>query len=282
MAKNDKKNSKVAVVEPAVKKESAVVIDIDKMLVPFSILIAGLMISLSIVFTLKGAVLNTGTNTGNGNTNVGTDTGTDPTPTPGDVKVSVGDGPYLGDKKKAKIAIVEFSDYECPFCQRHYNDTHKELVKNYVDTGDAILVFRDFPLSFHEPKATQEALAARCAFDLGGNSKYFAYHDLIFEQTRSNGQGFSDNEASQVAKLEEFAKTVGVDQKKWKECFDSEKYVEAIKKDLADGSAAGVTGTPGFVIGKLDKDGNVTGGTLLAGAYPYADFKAVLDKLLEE
>ncbi len=279
MAKGSKKTSEVSVTP--VKNDSTMVIDMDKLLIPFAILIAGLMVALAIVFSMKnGAVLNTG-NTGGSDTNNGADTPT-PDPTAGTVQISIDDDPYLGDKKKAKLAIVEFSDYECPFCQRHYNDTHKELVKNYVDTGKAILVFRDFPLSFHEPRASQEALAAQCVFDLGGNEKYFQYHDLIFENSASNGEGFSSNDTEQIKKMEEYAKKVGVDTKKWRECYDSNKFGEEIKKDLADGSAAGVTGTPGFIIGKLDKDGNVTGGTLLAGAYPFADFKTILDKLLED
>lgn len=279
MAKGSKKTSEVSVTP--VKNDSTMVIDMDKLLIPFAILIAGLMVALAIVFSMKnGAVLNTG-NTGGNDTNNGADTPT-PDPTAGTVQVSIDDDPYLGDKKKAKLAIVEFSDYECPFCQRHYNDTHKELVKNYVDTGKAILVFRDFPLSFHEPRASQEALAAQCVFDLGGNEKYFEYHDLIFENSISNGEGFSSDDAQQIKQMEEYAKQVGVDTKKWRECYDSNKFGEEIKKDLADGSAAGVTGTPGFIIGKLDKDGNVTGGTLLAGAYPFADFKTILDKLYED
>ena len=75
---------------------------------------------------------------------------------------SIDDDPILGDKN-APVTIIEFSDYECPFCKRHFDSTHPELVKKYIDTGKVKLVFRDFPLSFHEPMASKEAIAASCA-----------------------------------------------------------------------------------------------------------------------
>lgn len=282
MAKSAKRKVGVKKETPVVQKDNGVmVIDMDKLLIPFSILIAGLMVSLAVIFSFRGgATINTG-NTGTGGTNNGAVGDPSDPPTTGTASVEIGDAPYLGDKKKAKVAIVEFSDYECPFCQRHFKETHSQLIKEYVDTGKAILVFKDFPLSFHEPRASQEALAARCVFEQKGNKGYFEYHDLIFENSLSNGQGFSTNDSEQLAKMEEYAKQVGADTKKWRDCYDSDKYGDAIKADIAQGSAAGVTGTPGFVIGKIDSNGNVTDGTLLAGAYPFNDFKTVLDKLLD-
>ncbi|MBI2357079.1 thioredoxin domain-containing protein [Candidatus Dojkabacteria bacterium] len=278
MAKTTKKVSKPEAVSAPVKKENVMVLDMDKLLIPFSILIAGLMIALAIIFTLKGTSINNdGKDTGT-DTNTGSDTGND-TGTTGDgtAKITIDDDPYLGDKKKAKVAIVEFSDYECPFCQRHFTETHADLVKNYVDTGKAILVFRDFPLSFHDPKATNAALAAQCVFEQKGNEAYFKFHDLYFTNTVANGEGVPGGDAT----MESYAKQAGADVSKYKSCYSSKKFADEIKADITDGSAAGVTGTPGFIIGKLDSKGNVTEGTLLAGAYPYADFQNVLDKLLK-
>ena len=98
---------------------------------------------------------------------------------------SVDDDAVLGDKN-APVTIIEFSDYECPFCKRHFDQTHPELVKKYIDTGKAKLVFRDFPLSFHEPMASKEAIAANCARAQGGDKKYFEFHDEIILDNNSN------------------------------------------------------------------------------------------------
>ena len=83
---------------------------------------------------------------------------------------SIDDDPVLGDKN-APVTIVEFSDYECPFCKRHFDQTLPELIKNYIDTGKVKLVYRDFPLSFHDPMATKEAVAANCAREQGGDPR---------------------------------------------------------------------------------------------------------------
>ena len=104
-------------------------------------------------------------------------------------KVSIDDDPILGDKNKAKVAIVEFSDYECPFCQKFHNDTFDQLVENYIDNGKVIYVYRDFPLSFHEPKASEAAAAANCVKEVAGDEKYFEFSKLYYERTKSNGEG---------------------------------------------------------------------------------------------
>lgn len=103
-------------------------------------------------------------------------------------EVAYDDDPVKGDPN-APITIVEFSDYECPFCQRHFNTTHGQLVSEFIDTGKVKLIFRDLPLSFHDPVATQAAVAANCAREQGGDEAYFKYHDEYFTRTNSNGQG---------------------------------------------------------------------------------------------
>jgi len=106
------------------------------------------------------------------------------------MQISLDDDAVLGDAN-APVTMVEFSDYECPFCKRHFQDAHKQLVENYVNTGKLKIVFRDLPLSFHDPKATEEAVAANCAREQGGDDAYFKFHDAIFEATKSNGEGIS-------------------------------------------------------------------------------------------
>ncbi len=107
------------------------------------------------------------------------------------VNVSLDDDAVRGNKD-ADVYIVEFSDYECPFCKRYSTTTLKEIEDNYVKSGKVAYVFRDLTLPFHEPVATEEAVAANCARLLGGDDAYYQYHDKIFELTRSNKQGIPE------------------------------------------------------------------------------------------
>lgn len=104
------------------------------------------------------------------------------------VKVALEGRPLLGDKN-APVTMIEFSDYECPFCKRYFQQTFSQIKKDYIDTGKVKLIYRNLPLSFHDPAATTEALAAYCTRDQGGDKVYFQYHDLLFENTKSNGSG---------------------------------------------------------------------------------------------
>ncbi len=102
---------------------------------------------------------------------------------------SVDDDAVLG-KKEAPITIIEFSDYECPFCKRHFTQTVPSLKKDYIDSGKAKLVYRDFiAVGGHNPSATTEAIAANCAREQGGDEAYYKYHDQLFQLSKSNGEG---------------------------------------------------------------------------------------------
>jgi protein-disulfide isomerase len=186
---------------------------------------------------------------------------------------SVDDDPILGDKN-APVTLIEFSDYECPFCKRHFEQTHQELVKKYIDTGKVKLVFRDFPLSFHEPMASKEAIAASCAKDQGGDKKYFEFHDEIFKRTTSNGNGLDD------AKIQTIASDLKLNINTFTSCLSNTAKADEVKKDIADGSVAGASGTPTFLVGKSTSDGKIDG-DLLVGAQPFAAFQAVIDPLLK-
>jgi len=186
---------------------------------------------------------------------------------------SVDDDPVLGDKN-APITIIEFSDYECPFCKRHFDQTLPQLVKEYIDTGKAKLVFRDLPLPFHDPMATKEAIAANCAREQGGDTKYFEYHDEIFTRTSSNGNGLSD------ADLTTIATDLGLNLNTFNSCIQDPAQEDEVKKDLADAGKAGATGTPSFVIGKSTSNGEIDG-DLVVGAQPFAAFQAIIDPLLD-
>jgi protein-disulfide isomerase len=186
---------------------------------------------------------------------------------------SIDDDPILGDKN-APVTLIEFSDYECPFCKRHFDSTHPELVKKYIDTGKVKLVFRDFPLSFHEPMASKEAIAASCARDQGGDKKYYEFHDEIFKRTTSNGTGLDD------AKIKSIATDLKLNMGTFTTCLSNTSKADEVKKDIADGTAAGASGTPTFLIGKSTSDGKIDG-DLVVGAQPFAAFQAVIDPLLK-
>lgn len=191
----------------------------------------------------------------------------------GPVKISVNDDPVLGNKD-AKITLIEFSDYECPFCKRHFDQTYPQLKKEYIDTGKVKLIYRDYPLPFHDPMATYEAQAANCAREQGGDNAYFKMHDEIFKRTTSNGNGLTKDAVSKIAA------DLGLNAGNITACADGDKYKEEVAKDIADGSAAGVSGTPSFFIGKSDSTGTIEG-TILVGAQPYSAFQAVIDPLLK-
>ena len=246
--------------------------------VPGSIIIGAIIISLSILIS-SGVVKIKGFNagiSGAGTTAAAASAlpiAAAPTEPTGPVKTSVDDDPILGDKN-APITLIEFSDYECPFCKRHFDQTLPQLIKDYIDTGKVKLVFRDFPLSFHDPMATTEAIAASCAREQGGDTAYFKFHDEMFKQTTSNGNGLSKD------KIYTIATDLGLNTENLKSCVEAEKYKDEVTKDIADGSAAGVSGTPGFLIGKSSPDGKITG-TPLVGAQPYSAFKTIIDQQLK-
>jgi len=120
--------------------------------------------------------------------------------------------------------------------------------------------------SLHGELATQSANAVLCVNELGGRDKFYEFYKQAFAK-------------ASVDELAQVAQSVGVDMNKYNACMSENRYKDQIDKDLADGSSAGIQGTPGFVIGVLDKDGNVDG-KMIAGAYPYESFKAIIDEML--
>lgn len=192
-----------------------------------------------------------------------------------EVTTTIDNDPVLGDRNKAKVAIIEFSDLECPFCKRFHQETYDQLVKEYIDTGKAVFVARDFPLSFHDPKATEEAAVAECVRDQKNDAAYFSFTKDIYANTLTNGKGLPEG------KMMELLKKAGVDSKKALDCSESAVIKEDIAKDIADGTKIGITGTPSFVIGTLSDDGTVTG-EVVVGALPLAGFQEVLNKYLPQ
>lgn len=185
------------------------------------------------------------------------------------------DTPYLGKKSEAKIAIIEFGDFECPFCKRFHEGSRKEIIEKYVNTGKAILAWKDYPLEFHDPLATKQAVAAQCVYEQKGNQAYFEYTQSIFDSTESGGEGMKE------AKLNELAKEIkDLDMATFDACLKEQKTLDKVKADMQFANDNGVNGTPGFLIGKLE-NGKLTGGIRIAGALPIETFQKYLDEFLQ-
>lgn len=171
-----------------------------------------------------------------------------------------------GDLSKATVAVIEYSDFECPFCQKHH-PTMKQVMDTYKD--DVAWVYRHFPLSFHA-NAQKEAEATECANELGGNDAFWKYTDAIFERTTAGGTGFP------LENLAPLAKELGLNEAKFKSCLDSGKYAKHVQDDMSGGSTAGVNGTPGNIVVNLKTNEN----RIISGAVPFASFKTAIDVLL--
>jgi len=180
--------------------------------------------------------------------------------------ISIGDDPVLGDAN-APVTIIEFSDYQCPFCRMFWKDTFPRLRKEYIETGTVKFVFRDFPQSHAHREATLAAMASECADDQG---KYWEYHDKLFgEQDRRRRGTVVDLKASDLKK---WAADIGVEPAAFAACLDSEKYKDEVAADFEDARALGFDGTPVFFVN----------GRLLAGAHPFDTFKKVIEEVLAQ
>ena len=179
-------------------------------------------------------------------------------------RVSTKDRPTLGDKN-ASVTIVEYSDYQCPFCMQFVDGAMPEIMKHYIDTGKVRLVFKDLPLNIHQ-HALKAAQAAHCAGDQG---KYWEMHHILFKNINH----------LQTNKLSEYAQQVKLNVRKFEECLSSDRHLTQIDKDMAEASQAGIRGTPTFIIGKTSAD--IVKGEIIRGAQPFQNFKLVIDRLLK-
>ncbi len=168
----------------------------------------------------------------------------------------------------ARIALIEYSDLECPFC-KSFHPTAQQAVDEYQ--GQLKWVYRHFPLNFHA-NAQKESEASECVNELGGNDAFWKFVDAIYEKTTSNGQGFA------LDKLGPLAAEIGVNQTQFQTCLDSGKYTQKVQDEASDGTTAGITGTPGNIL--LDTQTGKT--TVIPGAVPYAQLKQAIDAMLRE
>lgn len=183
----------------------------------------------------------------------------------GPVDVEEGHLPVLGNKD-AKVTIIEFSDFQCPFCKTLFDESLAQIKKDYVDTGKAKFAYRHYPLNSIHPNAQITAEASECANEQG---KFWEYHDQLFTY-QSDWETLSGEELN--TKLSEYATAVGIDGAALLSCVTSNKYADKVEEDIAAGNEIGVDGTPATFIN----------GIRISGAVPYEEFKAEIEKALEE
>jgi protein-disulfide isomerase len=175
---------------------------------------------------------------------------------------------HVYGKASAPVSLIEYSDFECPYCKR-FHDTAKQLVDR--SGGKINLVYRHFPLSFHNPGAEKEAEASECVAELGGNDAFWKFTDDIYARTRSNGKGFP------IENLAPLAVEIGLNRDAFRKCLDSGRMAARVRHDAETGAKAGVEGTPGNIL-RDNRNGKVLAAH---GAQPYERLSEAVQKLLQ-
>lgn len=217
-----------------------------------SILVGSILISLSILISSVPTT-----------TTAETQTGTQPSQPSnpsGKANIDVGRLPIKGNKD-AKVTIVEFADFRCPFCERFFKDAESSLMKDYVDTGKVKYAFRHY--AFLGQESVWAAEASECANEQG---KFWDFHDWLY----NNQAPESDLEYYSKDNLTKYASSIGIDTNQFASCLNSDKYAKQVQDDLSAGQQAGVNGTPTLFIN----------GIPIVGAQPYTAFKTVIDQEL--
>lgn len=174
---------------------------------------------------------------------------------------SSGQAPFLGSPR-APITMIEFSDFQCPFCKSFFDQTLAQLRKQYVDAGEVRLVYMNFPLAELHPNAQKAAEAAACA---NAQGKFWAYHDKLFAE-QPNWAAATDP----VTLFKTYASDLQLDNTRFSQCIDNNQTASVVQSDYAEGQRAGVTGTPTFFINNHQ----------LVGAQPFSTFQQIIDQEL--
>ena len=188
-----------------------------------------------------------------------------PPPPPEKVQMSIGNGWYAIGSTDAPVTLVEFADYQCPYCKRFHTDAYAELKKTYIDTGKLRFVSRDLPLEFH-PFALKAAEAVRCA---GDQNKYWELRDSLYANAAPPNEEV----------IKKSVESLSLDEKGFQACMDSDKYKADVQKDASEAATLQISGTPTFVLAKSAKD--KLDGIRMIGAQPFSAFQSAIDHLLK-
>ncbi len=241
---------------------------VSQNLLPICILLAAIIIAGSVFYNTKliikafsgktGQTQNTG-NAGTDNQQAANQNNPAKAPSQANINLKA-DVPYLGNKD-AKVTVVEYADYQCPFCEKFYTSVMSELKTKYIDTNKIKFVFQDF--AFLGADSATAAEATHCAADQG---KFWQYHDYLFKN-----QGQENGGWAAASHQKEFAKTLGLNTGQFNQCMDSHKYSQEVQDETNAGKSYGVSGTPSvFVNGKI-----------IVGAQPAANFEQAIEAALQ-
>lgn len=183
---------------------------------------------------------------------------------PDKVSMAMASGWYSIGREDAPVTMVEFADYQCPYCKRFHTDTFAEIKKNYIDTGKVRFISRDLPLDFH-PNALKAAQAAHCAGDQG---KFWEMRDALISHAEDLGHD----------SIVKYASGISLNITAFSSCLDGEKYKALLQKEIADAGNLAISGTPTFVLGKVSGDKLI--GQRIVGAMPYSAFEGEIKKSL--
>lgn len=180
----------------------------------------------------------------------------------------VDDDDHIRGNPNAPIVLVEYSDYDCPFCKQ-FHTTMNRIMAEYGPDGQVAWVYRHFPLEQLHPNAAKVAEASECVAALAGNDAFWTFSDLVFDERDTN-------EPTNMARLSEYAVTAGASEAAFNECLESGKYADEVATDIADGRNAGAKGTPHTLV--------LVGGqqTSISGAQPYSVVKQFIDNVLTQ
>jgi protein-disulfide isomerase len=181
-------------------------------------------------------------------------------------KLSIAGAPVLG-RKDAPVTIVEFSDFECQFCQSFFASTLPQIKRDYIDTGKVRYVLLDFPLDRLHRNARKAAEAAHCAADQG---KYWEMHDILFAQ-----RGKLD-----VAQYGGYAKKLGLNSLNFDACLKSGRKSTTIDRGMAGGAAIGIRVTPSFIVSVTEPGDVVSGGAVITGAQSFEEYRTAIEQAL--
>ena len=183
-------------------------------------------------------------------------------------RVSLDDDPVKGNPD-APVTIIEFSDFQCPFCLRFFQQTLPLIEQNYIDTGKIKFVYKDLPLDSLHPNARAAHIAAECADEQG---KFWEYHDALFEK-QPQWSNLASSELQNT--FTEFATDMGLQAASFESCMQSPNIADEVNKDILEAASFGATGTPTFFIGN-ENDGFIK----IVGAQPFVVFQNVIDSQL--
>ncbi len=179
-------------------------------------------------------------------------------------KVNISNNPYIGDKN-ARLLVIEWFDYQCPFCKRFHDEVIAQVIKDYIDSGKVKVVFKDY--AFLGSDSVTAALAGRAVWEVAPD-KFYKWHNAMFvkQDTENGGWG---NKADILA----LTKSLGIDSDKVSQLMTSKasEYQKLIDADKAEGTSFGIQGTPGTIVGNQ----------MISGAQPYATVKAAIDSQLK-